>query len=82
MRFFLFRRFRRKGVFRACGRGGAVSASLAEGIFPPAGGVTFSPPKKSPKSRQNLRFWNPFPIVTIACRRPALYVDTPLLSLR
>ena len=35
------------------------SAPPGAGLFPPAGGVTFSPPKKSPKSRQNLRFWNP-----------------------
>ena len=30
------------------------------GMFRSPERVTFSPPKKSPKSRQNLRFWNPF----------------------
>ncbi len=29
------------------------------GMFRSPERVTFSPPKKSPKSRQNLRFWNP-----------------------
>jgi len=52
------------------------------GDFSACGRSDFFAAEKVTKKPPNLRFWNPFPIVTIACRRPALYVDTPLLSLR
>ena len=35
-------------------------ARQMRGEFPPAGGVTFLLPKKSPKKHLNLRFKNPF----------------------